>query len=247
MMTPPGLSPGFAICAARNRATSPVPIPFDFFLALAGQTAQLHLLEESRVKARFALLLFSLTPCAVAARAQSTPDWGPQHGDHEIEIWSGAGHSGDGGIPNTGLWSVGLRYGWILTDPMGPGLLRGRFEFQLDAAPIYLFFQPSGRVYGSGINPVGLKWNFQTRGRVAPYVDIESGVLFTSRGVPAGISHVNFVSGPGFGVNVEHGKLHWSAELRLTHISDAGLTLRNPGTNIVQLRMGLGRFGRRRG
>jgi hypothetical protein len=46
------------------------------------------------------------------------------------------------------------------------------------------------------------------------------------------ISRVNFASGGAAGLYV--GKFHRSAELRFTHISDAGVTSSNPGINTLQ-------------
>ena len=80
---------------------------------------------------------------------------------------------------------------------------------------------------------------------MAPYFDLGGGVLLTSRDVPKGVSNINFVSGPGIGVNVGHGKEHWSLEVRWLHISDAGLTNYNPGINVLQVRAGLGWFHRK--
>jgi hypothetical protein len=168
-------------------------------------------------------------------------DPGPHKGGEEIQVWTAVGHSTINGTPHTGLWNAGFRYGVILTDAHGPGFLRGRLEYALDAVPINLIFQPSGVVYGVGVNPFAFKWIFD-RQRVAPYFDFGGGVLFTSRDVPAGISNINFASGPGIGVNVGHGKAHWSLEVRWVHISDAGLTADNPGVNILQARVGLGWF-----
>ena len=59
----------------------------------------------------------------------------------------------------------GLRYGWILTRPHGPGFLKGRFEYALDAVPAFLVFQPANTAFGVGFNPLNLKWNFATRGQ----------------------------------------------------------------------------------
>jgi hypothetical protein len=107
---------------------------------------------------------------------------------------------------------------------------------------MYVIFQPRGAVYGVGLNPFALKWNFDTSHRVAPYFDMGGGVLFTTSDVPRGISRINFASGPGIGINVGHGKAHWSLEVRWLHISDAGLTDANPGINVIQARAGLGWF-----
>lgn len=179
---------------------------------------------------------------AAPARGQSTAEQWPEKGGTEFQVWTGAGHSALNGVGNTGVWNAGLRYGWILTNARGPGFLRGRFEYAVDAVPMYVFFQPRGIVYGAGLNPFALKWNFDTSGRVAPYFDFGGGVVFTTSDVPAGVSSINFASGAGFGLNIGHGKAHWSMEVRWLHVSDAGLTDHNPGINVFQVRAGLGWF-----
>lgn len=192
---------------------------------------------------RVGVIVFALALAgATTARGQSTAEQWPQKGGSELQVWTGGGHSALNGIGNTSAWNAGLRYGWILTNARGPGFLRGRFEYAVDAVPVYLIFQPRGVTYGVGLNPLALKWNFDTSRRVAPYFDFGGGVLFTSGDVPAGISRINFASGPALGVNIGHGKAHWSLEARWMHISDAGLTNENPGINILQVRAGLGWF-----
>jgi hypothetical protein len=141
-------------------------------------------------------------------RAQSVAEPTPQKGSTEFQVWSGGGHSAANGAPNTAVWNVGVRYGWVLTNARGPGLLRGRFEYAVDAVPMNLIFQLGGVAYGVGVNPFALKWNFDTGKRVAPYFDMGGGLLFTSSDVPPGISRINFASGPAFGANVGHGKAH---------------------------------------
>lgn len=179
---------------------------------------------------------------AAGARAQSVSDQAPQKGGDEIQIWTSVGHSALNGAGRTGVWNAGLRYGLIVTGAHGPGFLRGRLEYALEAVPAYLIFQPNGVAYGAGVNPFAFKWIFETRRRVSPYFDFGGGILFTSREVPAGVSNVNFTSGTGIGINVGRGKAHWSLEARWLHISDAGLTDENPGINVFQMRAGIGWF-----
>jgi hypothetical protein len=183
-------------------------------------------------------LLASFLIFASLAEAQGRPE----DGGHEIQIWTGAGHSVSGGTSDTGVWNIGLRYGWILTRPHGPGFLKGRFEYAVDAVPMFLVFQPSHTAYGAGINPLNLKWNFATRGRVSPYFEISGGTLFTSSDVPPGTSRVNFTSGTALGTHILGGKYNWSLEVRYMHISNSGLAEPNPGINTVQLRLGIGKF-----
>ena len=166
----------------------------------------------------------------------------PEDGGHELQIWSGGGYSVPGGTSNTGVWNAGVRFGWILTRPHGPGFLKGRFEYALDATPLFLVFQRANTAYGAGFSPVGLKWDFATRSSVEPYLELNGGTLFTDHNVPAGTNTVNFTSAAAFGVHLLGKKYAWSLEARYMHISNAGLATPNPGLNTVQVRVGFGRF-----
>lgn len=187
---------------------------------------------------RFVLpvLLFALA--STIAFAQE----GPQQGSNEVQVWTSAGHSVSGGRGNTGIWNAGLRYGWVLTDAHLPGVLRGRFEYAIDAAPAYLIFQPTGTAYGVGLNPLNLKWNFVPHGRWSPYLELSGGTLFTTAKVPSGTSSVNFTSGAAIGTHVLGPKYSWAIEARYLHISNAGLGDLNPGVNTFEVRLGIGKF-----
>ncbi len=165
----------------------------------------------------------------------------PEEGGREFQLWSSGGYSVPGGTKDTGVWNVGVRYGWILTAPHGPGFLKGRFEYAVDAVPAFVAFQPRNTVYGVGLNPLALKWIFATRGDVQPYLELGGGTLFTMHDVPAGTSTVNFTPSAAFGVHFL-GSRAWSVEVRYMHISNAGLTTPNPGINTVQVRLGIGKF-----
>ena len=130
-----------------------------------------------------AVSLLLLLSFVLPAKAQT----GPAQGDHELELWTGGGHSVGGGIGGISAWNVGLRYGWILTSPHGPGILRGQFEYAVDVVPVFWLFEPKGTAYGFVLDPIALKWDFRERGRVVPYFELSGGTLFTSRDVPPGI------------------------------------------------------------
>jgi hypothetical protein len=170
----------------------------------------------------------------------------PAQGDHELELWTGGGPSVNGGVGGISTWNVGLRYGWILTGLHGPGIVRGQFEYAVDVVPVFWVFERKGTAYGFVLDPLALKWDFRKRRQFVPYFEISGGPLFTSRDVPPGVSRVNFVSGAALGLYFPAGRFHWSAELRYTHISDAGLTNPNPGINTVQVRLGFGVFRHRK-
>jgi len=92
------------------------------------------------------------------------------------------------------------------------------------------------------VNPLGLKWNFATRGRAVPYLELGGGTLFTTHEVPTGTSSVNFTSGGALGMHLLGDDHNWSLELRYLHISNAGLAVPNPGINTIQVRVGVGAF-----
>ncbi len=176
------------------------------------------------------------------ASSLCTTQVGPEQGGHEIQIWAGGGHSVAGGRGNTSAFNAGLRYGWIITRPHLPGFLRGRFEYAVDAVPVFFVFQPTNTAYGAGFDPLGLKWNFERHGRISPYLELTGGTLFTNHDVPAGTNTVNFMDQAALGMHILGAKHNVSLELRYMHISNAGLATPNPGVNTVQVRLGIGRF-----
>jgi hypothetical protein len=182
---------------------------------------------------------------AVAMFVMAAAGWaqqGPEDGGHEVQVWTGGGYTIPGGTKNTGVWNLGLRYGWVLSRPHGPAFLNGRIEYAVDAVPMFLVFQPRNTAYGVGFNPFDVKWNFATRGRVVPYLEIDGGTLFTNHSVPAGTNAVNFTSSGVFGLHVLRDRWNWSIEARYMHISNAGLATPNPGINTFQVRLGVGKF-----
>jgi len=184
------------------------------------------------------MLLLMLAAHPPTLRAQD----GPEAGGHEIEVWTGGGVSAKGGIKDISVWNAGFRFGWVITGAHGPSFLRGRFEYALGTTPIYLLFQPAGTAYGIAIEPIALKWDFEQHRGVAPYFEISGDTLFTNKGVPDGVSRVNFASGGAVGLHFLRKRYNWSAEIRFQHISDAGLTTPNPGIDTFQVRIGFGIF-----
>lgn len=183
-------------------------------------------------------LLAATLLCAGSAFAQV----GPEQGGSEIQVWTAGGHSVSGGRGNTGIFDIGLRYGWVLLGSHGPGFLKGRFEYAIDAVPTYLIFQPTNTAYGVGLNPLNLKWNFERHRRVVPYTELSGGVLFTTHDVPANTSSINFAPAAAFGFHYLGDKFAWTIEGRYLHISDAGLSRLNPGVNTFEVRVGVGKF-----
>lgn len=196
------------------------------------------------------MLVISLT-CGLwvfsgtVVRAQAGPpagEPGPEKHGHELQVWTTGGYGVKGVASHTGVWTAGVRYGWILTDPHGPGFLRGRFESAVEAVPVFWLFQPKSTAYGAAINPFVAKWNFDTNSRVVPYIELGGGALFTNIQVPPEAARVNFTSAGALGIHFLGEKFNWSADVRFMHISNAGISSVNPGLNTLQLRLGIGVF-----
>ena len=195
--------------------------------------------EEDSLKTTLAILLLL---CSTLALSQIRPE----DGGREIEAWTGGGYSVPGGTSNTGMWNLGGSFGWILTQPHGPSFLKGRFEYLVDVVPVFVVFQPGNTAYGAGFDPLKLRWNFATRGRIAPYFELSGGPLFTNHDVPNNTNSVNFMDSAALGTHFLGASHSWSIEVRYMHISNAGLGNLNPGVNTVQLRLGIGKFWRSR-
>jgi hypothetical protein len=185
-----------------------------------------------------------LTFLAGAGCAQVEP--GPEEGGNEVQVWAGGGHSVPGGTQYTEAFDAGARYGWVITGEHWPWILRGRFEYAVDVVPVYLIFQPLNTAYGWGFNPLGLKWNFVRRGRFSPYLELSGGTLFSRQSIPSYTNTVNFTPSAALGTHILGEKYNWSVDVRYLHISNAGLGMYNPGLNTVQVRLGVGRFWKRK-
>src|SRR5262252_9107939 len=85
--------------------------------------ASRHHLRPTPMRGKMKILvwlgLLSVSTVPLLAQAR------PEDGGHEFQVWTGGGHSVPGGTSDTSVWNAGLRYGWILTTPHGPGFLKG--------------------------------------------------------------------------------------------------------------------------
>jgi hypothetical protein len=193
------------------------------------------------VRAAFFCMILFIFLTAPSASAQA----GPVEGGHEWQVWTGGGHGTNGSQSGDSVWNLGLRYGLILTDPHGPGFLRGRLEYAIEAVPAFVVAQKTNTAFGAGVNPFAFKWMLDTKHNVSPYFEIGGGTLFTNVKVPEGTSQINFTTTGALGLHFLRANRTISAEVRFMHISNAGLSTPNPGINTVQFRIGFGRFSRK--
>lgn len=187
------------------------------------------------MKRIFALLLPLMMTCGIAtAQTDLLPT-----GSKEAEVFVQGGHSVAGGRGNSGVFAAGLRFGYsFLPVP------KGTLEYTVDLLPVYYITQRQN-AYGASFTPFNLKYNFTHFHGMVPYLELGGGVLFTNHDVPDGTNSVNFTpqAGLGFHFPVKPGSnKHIGLALRYVHISNAGLSVPNPGVNTIQFKLSVGHY-----
>lgn len=187
------------------------------------------------------VLVVAISPLHANAQTSKPLDGKPW----DLGIWADGGFSVPGGTKDTQIISAGGRLGKVLTGDHFGSFLRGNFEWSADLVPLYYVLQPepAKNAYGEGFNPINLKWNFTSSARIVPYLELGSGVLFTSHAVPLNTSHVNFITHATLGFQFfNNDRRAFTTGILYEHISNAGLTVPNPGVNTVQFQIGLNWF-----
>ena len=132
-----------------------------------------------------------------------------------------------------------VSWGRVLTGPHGPGALRGRFELALEVVPVYGQYDPTS-TYGFGVTPLFWRWNFEPRGKVAPFAELAGGGLWTRDAVPERTTTSNFTAHVGYGIRYffRPGRT-LNVSYRFHHISNGNRLERNPGVNAHVIMAGL--------
>jgi hypothetical protein len=198
----------------------------------------MHTTKKLFRSAIFILLLLT----AAAGMAQSSGDASAIRSEHWVVGVLASGGSGLFDRDNVQFVRAGVRVGRVMTGELGKSWARGTFEVDSEIMPAdYVLWGGYKNVYGFGVNPLVMKWNF-TRGRkVIPYFLAQGGILHTHVKIPPGnTSKVNFTSGAGVGLNyfLRPGR-SVNIDLRATHLSNASLGDHNPGVN-SSLQLGVG-------
>jgi hypothetical protein len=117
---------------------------------------------------------------------------------------------------------AGAHAGKVLTGNFGPGLLRGNFEYAVEAFPYWQSFTPrfqrvscvqpgaiitcsapytvGGTFTGASITPIILRWNFATHGKITPWFQGAGGVLWTNHKYPSyGDTTINLTTNGPYG------------------------------------------------
>lgn len=189
------------------------------------------------VKDFLCVVCLSVAVFAACREASAQNRW--RRGATEWGVLSGGGPAITGGVRDRGFWFLAGRWGRQLTSDRGDSWARGHLQYAVEAMPLYLHFQ-SDTVYGAGLTPFLLRYNF-TRGRVVvPFLEAGAGILATTEQVPEGTSRFNFTPQAGVGLQyVPAARFGWTLGVRYHHTSNAGIARRNPGINAVVIHTGL--------
>ena len=150
-------------------------------------------------------------PAASLLPAQVRPEK-PGVTDRPIEI--GAVVQGGMGLTDNRdgfkFLMAGVHAGKVLTGELGPGLLRGNFEYAVEAFPFWQSYTPKfqrancvsavpgtavitcsplytvgGTYSGVTLTPIILRWNFAGTHRLTPWAQAAGGILWTNHKYPA--------------------------------------------------------------
>lgn len=132
-----------------------------------------------------------------------------------------------------------IRYGVVLTDPIGPSFLRGNFEILGEATYDYIVDQ---RGYGIGLSAL-FHWNFLTSDYFQPFLEFGVGAYHTNLSMKHFPNDFNFLSQGGVGFNLFISpKIALQGDYRYQHFSNAGIYARNAGLNMLKAGIGIAYF-----
>ncbi len=187
-----------------------------------------------RAVAAFCVLAL-LTVLAPLARGQAA--W--QQGAIEMGVLSAGGPAIVGGVRDRGVTFTAIRWGRQMTGELGRSALRGNLQYSVETIPLYLQFQ-SKVVYGAGLTPFLLRYNFTAARSWSPYIEIGAGVLGTTHKVPEDTSRFNFTPQGGVGLQyIMSGRRSFTVGVRYHHTSNAGIARSNPGINAILFHTGV--------
>jgi lipid A 3-O-deacylase len=161
--------------------------------------------QIARMAARMALTLaIALSPLAATAQDAPIPALLGTH-PWEYGVFVNGGLGTDNRSDYKFLWA-GVHGGKVLTNPVGPGLLRGQFELDAEFMPFWQAYTPKylrancymqgpilscsplfltgGTYTGLSITPVILRWDLKSRGKFQPWVQGAGGLIWTNHKFP---------------------------------------------------------------
>lgn len=178
---------------------------------------------------------------------------------NEFGVWGGISFDATtliGKTPDAKFGNIGLRYGRVLKTSKTVA-----FEWTIDAIPLSILsnnrstFVPNGTggftvtqtrksVYGWGLAPIGLKFNFRRNRRVQPFGQATGGFLYFNEQVPlAGAARFNFTFDFSGGVQiVNSNRRAFTIGYKYQHISNGYRATFNPGVDVQMIFAGFSIF-----
>jgi lipid A 3-O-deacylase len=195
--------------------------------------------NHSRFPVALAFLFLLLVARPLDAQAH-LPEAPPSNWDFGAFVVVATGEENTNSFSEAQILTAGVSAGRVLTDEIGKGWRRSRFEYAASLIPVFRQFRPQS-IYGGGFEPVILRWNSSLRaGRVSPYIELAGGGLWTNTNLPVGnTSDFNFTARGGGGIKISRTpRQSVDLGIRWGHISNANLGVQNPEFNGIQVSLG---------
>ena len=140
---------------------------------------------------------------------------------------------------NIDMVPLDIRYGIVLTDPIGPSILKGNFEILGEATYDYVLDQDR---YGVGLSAL-IRYNFLTSDFFKPFFQVGIGAYHTNLSMEDFPNDFNFLSQAGVGFNLfVSSDVALQVDYRVQHLSNAGLYEHNDGLNMYKGGLGIAYF-----
>jgi hypothetical protein len=201
--------------------------------------------------------LFAQQTVVSTPAARTAAHWQGPGGRHEVGLWWGySGISGDiwGAAHSVTYMPAGIRYSYEFARHNQSWSLRYSPEITPYARISWL--QPdiatntvtddSPRLHtsGAGASPVGFRLNFRPMAPVQPFLSTNAGfIYFRDRVLSAQGSQFMYTIDFGAGVNIyQRRNQAITIGYRYQHLSNANISIHNPGTDANTLYFGVSRF-----
>jgi len=208
----------------------------------------------------FCCLLFTLAAgelrCQTEESQATTSSEGIQKSWNEFGVWGDISFNSPtrfGRTHNAVFGEVGLRYGRVFAASESVA-----FEWTIDAVPLAILSNdrftrvPTGTgvqnmrksVYGAGLSPIGVKFNFRRQHRVQPFGGVTGGFLYFREDVPtAGARPLKFTADFSGGIQIINGSRRaFTIGYKYKHLSNGGRSPFNPNVDVQMVYAGFSMF-----
>jgi hypothetical protein len=177
------------------------------------------------------------TPTTTTSTAQTALDVGAT--EWMVTFGPGWGFQAFHSTAGHNYFQQTISWGRVLIGPKLQGPLRGRLTWAVEVSPVFYQYRPNN-TYGFGFTPLNWRWNFEPRGRYAPFMQLAAGVLKTTKPVPQETLSNNFTAHVGLGARLLlKSQQSLVIQYRFDHISNGNRVDDNPGVNAHAVHLGV--------